>query len=375
MDCYPGTSQFRVRGYHFTPTGPGVFDQTGLDPADPSDQVSSPVIEASIGPRELDDLSSSDDSDNEVENFPTLPNQAPGGVKSPEALRQYGIPLDQDGPPGFQPISIQKRSRIIHMPSNLFSRPLPATLNQPMCFCRACSDRTENSSFGEGENPVPNMNREIPEGSDQSEWSTPLRFFFLMWPFELFKELATSTNLYAQYQGASSSNRSSWTDTNAAELCIWIGFIIYMGIFTQGGPTDELWARSDEFPYHCISRFRSQSRFEQIKRYLHIGKENTYKLPREEFFRKLDPLASMLRDNWKSAITLFSFLSIDEMMIRFTGRSSYTYLIRNKPIPVGYKLHALCDAGYCWTWIWDSPAIEVFSPPKRSDVELFDTAK
>ena len=88
-----------------------------------------------------------------------------------------------------------------------------------------------------------------------------------------------------------------------------------MGVFTRGGPTAELWARSQEFPYHCISRFQSQNRFEQIKRYLHIGNEDTYKLPREQFFSKLDPLASKLRNNWKSAITPSSFLSIDEMMI------------------------------------------------------------
>ena len=33
MDCYPGagTSQFRVRDYHLTPTGPGAFDQSSLD--------------------------------------------------------------------------------------------------------------------------------------------------------------------------------------------------------------------------------------------------------------------------------------------------------------------------------------------------------
>ena len=59
-----------------------MFDQTGLDQADPSDYVSSFIIEASIGPRELDDYSISYDSDNKVDNFPTLPNRAPGDVKS-----------------------------------------------------------------------------------------------------------------------------------------------------------------------------------------------------------------------------------------------------------------------------------------------------
>lgn len=98
---------------------------------------------------------------------------------------------------------------------------------------------------------------EIP-GHCYLEWSTALRFFFLMWPFELFENIANNTNLYAQYQDANFFNHCLWKKTNLAKLCIWVGFII------------------------------------QIKRYLHIGKKNTYKLPREQFFQKLDPLAFML---------------------------------------------------------------------------------
>lgn len=373
MDCYPGTSQFRVPHYHFTPSGPGVFAQSGLDPADPSHNVSSPIIEASIGPRDLDDYSDESDHD-DVDHFSALLDNAPRGVKSPETLRQCDIPLDQDGPPDFEPLRVQKRARNIHLPTDFWSRTFPANLHQPICSCLACSQRKEHSTSGE-EIPQEASN-ENSSGSRRSEWSTPLRFFFLMWPFELFEDLATNTNLYEQYQSGKSSNpRRPWKETNAAELCIWIGLIIYMGVFTRGGPTSELWSRSGEFPYHCISRFRSLNRFEQIKRYLHIGKQDTYKLPCEEFFEKLNPLASKLRENWKKAITPSAFLSLDEMMIRFTGRSSHTYLIRNKPIPVGYKLHALCDAGYCWTWIWDSPVLEAPPPPEKADgMELSDTA-
>ena len=174
-----------------------MFDQTGLDQADPSDQVSSPIIKASIGPQGLDDCSSSDDSDIEFENFPTLPNCAPDGVKSHEALWQCRVPLDQDSSLDFQPISVQKRSRIIHLTDYFWSFLLPATLKHPVCFCFASLDQTENSS-GRKENSKSSINGEIPEDL-QSDWSTPLRFFFLIWLFELFKKLATSTNLYAQY--------------------------------------------------------------------------------------------------------------------------------------------------------------------------------
>ncbi|CAG8464092.1 18444_t:CDS:2 [Dentiscutata erythropus] len=38
-------------------------------------------------------------------------------------------------------------------------------------------------------------------------------------------------------------------------------------------------------------------------------------------------------------------MSIDEMIARFLGRSIHTVRIKNKPIPEGYKILSLCDAG------------------------------
>ena len=126
------------------------------------DDVSNPFIEESIGLWEFDDYS----NDSEIENFLTLLNCALSGVKSHEALWQCEISLDQDGPPGFQPISIQKRSCIIHLLSNFWSCLLLVTLNQLIqCSCSVCSDQTEDSSGG-GENFEPSINAEIPRDGE-----------------------------------------------------------------------------------------------------------------------------------------------------------------------------------------------------------------
>src|SRR4051812_41244720 len=39
------------------------------------------------------------------------------------------------------------------------------------------------------------------------------------------------------------------------------------------------------------------------------------------------------------------------MMVRFSGRSVHTVQIRGKPTPEGYKIFALCDHSYTYTFL------------------------
>ncbi|PWW78006.1 hypothetical protein C7212DRAFT_175804 [Tuber magnatum] len=42
------------------------------------------------------------------------------------------------------------------------------------------------------------------------------------------------------------------------------------------------------------------------------------------------------------------------MMVHFTGCSSHTVMIRAKPIPQGYKMLALCEKGYTFSFLFTS---------------------
>lgn len=121
MDRFPDTSRFRVRHYSYIPFAPGVFAQSDLNPAsEPEDRISSLVLEASIGVRKSH------------------------VVKTPDNLRQNGIPLDSDGPPDFQPLNVPFKPRVIHPPDNFWDRPLPANLERPTsCSCQAYQQGTE----------------------------------------------------------------------------------------------------------------------------------------------------------------------------------------------------------------------------------------
>jgi hypothetical protein len=49
-----------------------------------------------------------------------------------------------------------------------------------------------------------------------------------------------------------------------------------------------------------------------------------------------------------------SNVSVDEMIVRFSGRSMHTFQIKNKPTPEGYKILSLCELGYTFTFMFAS---------------------
>ncbi|CAG8775205.1 10443_t:CDS:2, partial [Dentiscutata erythropus] len=89
----------------------------------------------------------------------------------------------------------------------------------------------------------------------------------------------------------------------------------------------------------------------QIKRYLHISNINSEKLC---WFDKVEPLSSHIRNISKQIYMPGSNVAIDEMMIRFSGRSKHTFRMKNKPISEGYKVISLCEKGYTYTFTYES---------------------
>ena len=55
------------------------------------------------------------------------------------------------------------------------------------------------------------------------------------------------------------------------------------------------------------------------------------------YFEKLEPLLSKVRDVSKQLYTPNSNVSVDEMMVRFSERSVHMVRIKNKPTPKGSR--------------------------------------
>jgi len=72
----------------------------------------------------------------------------------------------------------------------------------------------------------------------------------------------------------------------------------------------------------------------------------------------LEPLATHIQHTSKSSYFPGSNVAVDEMVVRFKGRSRDTMKFRNKPTSQGYKVYALAEKGYTYAFSWASKGVK-----------------
>ncbi|OXV06134.1 hypothetical protein Egran_06098 [Elaphomyces granulatus] len=152
-----------------------------------------------------------------------------------------------------------------------------------------------------------------------------------------FEMLAVNTNRYAKLKNAGSEGMRSWSPTNSIEVKVFIAIFIYMGVVRLPSNGD-YW--SSKYGVFFCAQHMSLNRFENLKRYFHVSNPT--------------PKETEDNDSCMQYRTPGINLSIDEMMVRFFGRSKNTFKAPNKPIKEGYKIFALCEAGYTCYFMWSS---------------------
>lgn len=259
-------------------------------------------------------------------------------------------------------------------------------------------------AFEEGPKRAPEP--QIPADLDQD---SPFALFSLFFTEEMFQTIATNTNAYALQQLAiprgrdsqgtrlpeNDSNQRAWWATNAAEIKVFVGCLIYMGVHQEGELSD-YWKHKDPFhgrypsmltrlftmlidpsgPVHSPQVFMAYDRFTQLQRFFHISApiedaplepsdeeveamtEEELEAQKLQWWHKMKPLLTPFRNNCQKYWKPGSNVAIDEMMVRFFGRSKHTVDMRNKPIKRGYKFWALCEAGYLYNFIYYSRTLK-----------------
>jgi len=179
------------------------------------------------------------------------------------------------------------------------------------------------------------------------------RLFSLFFSQQQLEILTKHTNMYASIHDAGLRDTRhpfvrKWYPTTVPELRIFLAILIHLGLL--GGASPRIfWRPVGGVVREPMSRMR-YIRFQQLKRYLHISEPSKASIPAQEWWKKLEPLNSSLRKCSKNCFLPSTNVAIDEMMIRFQGRSAHTIKMPNKPISLGYKVLALCDAGYTFDW-------------------------
>ena len=216
----------------------------------------------------------------------------------------------------------------------------------------------------------------------------PYSLFTLFITEAHFEIIAENTNRYAEANNAGCEGKRVWRSTSPMEVKVIIATFIYMGVVRLPAYED-YW--SSEYGELLCARHITLNRFEDLKRYLHISDPNSNankKKNQEEnqeenqeddsedessetsvqWWHKLEPIATEFRNHCKQYWQPGINVSVDEMMIRFYGRSKHTYKAPNKPIKEGYKIFALCEAGYTYHFMWSSRCDSYGELTKVSDL-------
>jgi Transposase IS4 len=177
----------------------------------------------------------------------------------------------------------------------------------------------------------------------------PLQLFLHFFSLQCIEILVNSTNNNAaEYYAIHSVTKGVrfWNPVDIPEMLRWLGMLLCMGRYTAG-PIADFWSGSHG---SRASHHMGRVRWQQIHRFLRINDDDSW--PSTDWWIKLEPIASLVRQACKSAVNPGSWLAVDETMVKFEGRTHHNVKIKGKPIDEGFKVWSLGFDGYIWSWLW-----------------------
>jgi Transposase IS4 len=140
-----------------------------------------------------------------------------------------------------------------------------------------------------------------------------------------------------------------WKSLSISELYHFFGYLIRLGLFKHP-PRHYCWGLTG-----CLSQTPlSKNRFESILRNFHF-KDRGLNPVSGPWWTKIEPIGSIIRDASQRYWRPSTNLTVDEVMVKFEGRSTQKITIPGKPIPTGFKIFGLGDSGYIYNWEYTKP--------------------
>ena len=155
--------------------------------------------------------------------------------------------------------------------------------------------------------------------------------------------ICSQTNIYAE-QRIRIKPDPAWKPLLPGELKAWIGCLLAMGLDKK--PKLQMYWDSVWKLDLVADRF-TRDRFFAIKKYLHLVDNSAMadrKSSNADKLAKIRPLMSALQVNFQSQYNPGRYLTADEDICKFKGRSFMKQYLRAKIIKWGYRVWKLCDA-------------------------------
>lgn len=181
-------------------------------------------------------------------------------------------------------------------------------------------------------------------GKNEFDLSSPKKIFLTVISTIFLQYIVEQSNLYAIQNGQT-------LNLTMEELKAYFGMLIIMGFHSL--PSLRLyWSKDCNFGVPRIQQVMPLKRFLRITRLLHFN--DNLCMPRKEHadYDKLYKIRPFLEYVSKRFQLLFSpsrYLSIDESMVKYKGRSTLKQYMPMKPIKRGFKIWVIACAvtGYC----------------------------
>ena len=181
-----------------------------------------------------------------------------------------------------------------------------------------------------------------------------LECFQLFLSSEVYDELLTQSNLYAEQQRAAKNDNTPWSPISKEELLAFIGVIMAMGVI-QVPSADDYWSIDPILAHPWFRTMFTRFRFRQILRYLHVA-DNTKAMqrsdPRYDKLWKVRYLADVLATRFLELYNPHPQISVDESMIGTKCRLSFIQYLPKMAVKWGIKVWVCADAvnGYIYTF-------------------------
>lgn len=136
-----------------------------------------------------------------------------------------------------------------------------------------------------------------------------------------------------------------------AEVYTFLASLIYMGIHRENSFRDYWSTQQDEDPPHLVRQHIGRDRFFEIYRHLILWDPDEAE---GEFrvYHRVHEVSDAIRLSSLRFVEIPTEITVDEAMVRFTGRSREATIIKTKPTPRGFKIWVIATNGYFLGWIF-----------------------
>jgi len=206
------------------------------------------------------------------------------------------------------------------------------------------------------------MNNEINQLS-KDKINTPYKCFRLFFTDSILDGIISESQKYFHQKVSAGLIKKTESDNSIyslfvrngfskSDLLIFFGAIIFMSL-NQKPDQKSHWSNGSYFSSKFLKRFITKGQYHMIKGILHLSDNIAHK--NDHVFYKIESLMENLSSLYRKYYAPNQYLTVDESMASFKGRSKFKFYIPSKPTKWGFKIHCLCDSktGYCLNYYID----------------------